>query len=239
MKYKEEDYYVFQDFDIEGMDYKKPEQYIMGIDYVAKAENLCFFIFDYYKNNYFYIKSYNEYLNELSKINENPFLFFIQNFFSEDLEYSFKIHHRAFSYVLALENTGKKELKLYYNCRFKNNKNNYEMTDITLQLLETDQKGNIWLVLFTLKKSKTEFFSIPYITFVDEKIYEFDLNTNIFEQLTLKEKKIATLLCGIKSYNEICDDLQVKTSTLKSHINNIYKKINVDNRLDLQKLLLY
>lgn len=238
MQYKEEDYYVYQNFDIESLDYKRADNYVLGIDLVAKAENLCFFIFDYYKNNYFHIKSYNEYLNDLSKYKENPYLFFIQNFFSEDLEYSYNIHHRAFSYVLALENFQKKDLKLYYNCRFRNKNNEYEMTDVTLQLLDTDSKGNIWLVLFTLKKSKTEFFSIPYITSANEKIEEFNLNTNILHDFTTQEKIVAISLCSIKSYDEICNDFQIKLSTLKSHINKIYNKLGINNRFNLQKLLL-
>lgn len=52
--------------------------------------------------------------------------------------------------------------------------------------------------------------------------------------LTQQEQKIAQLICQDKSNKEIADELFVSVSTVKSHINNIYKKLNVQSRDELK-----
>lgn len=52
-------------------------------------------------------------------------------------------------------------------------------------------------------------------------------------ELTPQEKKIRDLILEEKSNKEIADALFVSLSTVKTHINAIYKKENVDSRKDL------
>jgi DNA-binding CsgD family transcriptional regulator len=55
--------------------------------------------------------------------------------------------------------------------------------------------------------------------------------------LTRQEKKIATLMCGAKSNKEIADQLFISLSTVKTHIGNIYSKLNVSSRQELMQKL--
>ena len=48
--------------------------------------------------------------------------------------------------------------------------------------------------------------------------------------LTPREKEILTLVALGYSNKTISDDLRISPSTVKSHVHNIFKKINVHNR---------
>ena len=49
-------------------------------------------------------------------------------------------------------------------------------------------------------------------------------------KLTLRETKILTLVASGYSNKAISDDLRISPHTVKTHICNIYKKINTNNR---------
>lgn len=51
--------------------------------------------------------------------------------------------------------------------------------------------------------------------------------------LTPKEKEVAKMILEKKKNQEIADTLYVELSTIKTHINNIYKKVGVNNRKEL------
>ena len=54
--------------------------------------------------------------------------------------------------------------------------------------------------------------------------------------LSKQEKKVLDLILEDKSNKEIADEIFVSLSTVKSHINNLYKKLNVSSRDDVKKL---
>lgn len=54
--------------------------------------------------------------------------------------------------------------------------------------------------------------------------------------LTPKEREVVGLILDDMSDGEIADELSISRATLKTHIYNIYRKANVNNRLQLIKL---
>ncbi len=58
-----------------------------------------------------------------------------------------------------------------------------------------------------------------------------------FDNLTSREKEIATLLLEGFSYQEIADKLNITLRTVKAHASNIYKKYNVKNRVQFMTKL--
>jgi DNA-binding CsgD family transcriptional regulator len=59
---------------------------------------------------------------------------------------------------------------------------------------------------------------------------------NIIQDLTLQERKIYGLLSEGKSNKEIADVLVIELSTVKSHLNSIYSKLNISSRKDILNL---
>lgn len=60
--------------------------------------------------------------------------------------------------------------------------------------------------------------------------------SKIKEQLTKQEEKILTLLLQGKSNKEIAEILFVSLSTVKTHVNNIYKKLKVQSREEVNSM---
>ncbi|SDR65704.1 regulatory protein, luxR family [Formosa sp. Hel1_31_208] len=56
------------------------------------------------------------------------------------------------------------------------------------------------------------------------------------EQLTKQEQKVLDLLLNDNSNKDIAETLFVSVSTVKTHVNNIYKKLNVNSRDELKLL---
>ena len=58
------------------------------------------------------------------------------------------------------------------------------------------------------------------------------------EKLTNQEQKTLSLILTDKSNKEIASELFISVSTVKSHINNLYKKLNVTSREEVKSLKL-
>lgn len=67
-------------------------------------------------------------------------------------------------------------------------------------------------------------------------LFSADKRRNLFKALSEQEQKIVALIKQGMSNKEIASNLFISVSTVKSHINNIYKKLNVDSRDTLKGL---
>jgi DNA-binding CsgD family transcriptional regulator len=56
---------------------------------------------------------------------------------------------------------------------------------------------------------------------------------NPYQTLTVQERKIFSLLRNGRSNKEISDECGISVSTVKSHVNNIYTKLNISSRTDV------
>jgi DNA-binding CsgD family transcriptional regulator len=70
----------------------------------------------------------------------------------------------------------------------------------------------------------------------DEKNRETSLQHRL-KQLSFKEREVLNHILAGKSNKEICATLFIEHSTLKSHINHIYKKLEVNSRKEIIMLL--
>jgi DNA-binding NarL/FixJ family response regulator len=73
----------------------------------------------------------------------------------------------------------------------------------------------------------------PYLVNLTLKLEEKEeIKNSPQEELTEREKEILKCISDGKSNKEISDCLFVSVETVKSHIKNIYKKLNVKNRVE-------
>jgi len=58
---------------------------------------------------------------------------------------------------------------------------------------------------------------------------------NPFEELSVRQKQVYELIINGKSNKEIMNELSIELSTLKTHINKLYKTLRIDTRNQLRK----
>lgn len=79
------------------------------------------------------------------------------------------------------------------------------------------------------------FFIIGFIVcFTTLKLFKKD--QNFLRNLSLQERKIFALIIEGKSNKEISDNLNIGLSTVKSHVNSIYSKLDITSRKDVLNL---
>ena len=59
---------------------------------------------------------------------------------------------------------------------------------------------------------------------------------NPYSHLTVQERKVFDLLKEGKSNKEIADEFSVSVSTVKSHVNSIFSKLDVNSRREIMDL---
>lgn len=57
---------------------------------------------------------------------------------------------------------------------------------------------------------------------------------SLLNELTARQREVYDLIVAGKTNKEIMSELFIEKSTLKSHINQIYKKININSRSELK-----
>lgn len=71
---------------------------------------------------------------------------------------------------------------------------------------------------------------------INYDVYTVDEIAHLYD-LTKQEKRILVLTMKRMSKQEICDELFISINTLKKHTLNIYRKLNINSRLELFKMI--
>lgn len=102
---------------------------------------------------------------------------------------------------------------------------------------ETSSDWPIELISFlTLIGLLSIFWNVSQHRRIKALLKEKDHNKVDITQLTSKEKQILELICSGKSNKEIASELFVELSTVKTHINKLYTKLNISNRNQAMQL---
>lgn len=92
---------------------------------------------------------------------------------------------------------------------------------------------SIALIWIKIEKVKTN----NLIKLIKNKIIANRTNTeNQLDELSAKQKQVFDLIVTGKSNKEIMDELCIELSTLKTHINKIYKILGITSRQQIKKL---
>lgn len=68
-----------------------------------------------------------------------------------------------------------------------------------------------------------------------QKMYYTKKKQSLINSLSIREKEVLDLVINGKRNKEISDMLHIEVSTVKSHVNSIYSKLNVGSRKDLSQ----
>ena len=90
----------------------------------------------------------------------------------------------------------------------------------------------IALVWIQIEKNKTS----NLIELIKNEIESNKPNSeNQIEELSVRQKQVFDLIINGKSNKEIMNELSIELSTLKTHINKLYKIMGIDSRKQLRK----
>jgi len=183
--------------------------------------------------------SYFEQKYLLDTTSNEPYTAFNNLIHPDDLPILHRIHHWAFGSVLNIDPDKRNDLMLFYTLRLRLRDNSFGMSRVSVKVLETDVNGAIWLVLFVLEKNKSDYYEQPYISFPSSKNNYYPLNPSIVGRLTLAEQQLIPYLFGYFSINDIASETGKSPHTIKDHLRHIKLKISNDDRIEMQRELLY
>jgi len=109
-----------------------------------------------------------------------------------------------------------------------------DSTEMTRPILEVYQ---VMPALFNLIKSSNESFHIFARLGLSKSSTKFNPEKLSLEDLTIREQEIANLIGKGLRNKEIADRLHISTVTVKSHLTNIYRKLDVSNRTSMLKTI--
>jgi len=116
----------------------------------------------------------------------------------------------------------------YYTKKYKNELN----ADLFLVNLETEKSIPVWIYLIIVLL----FLSIIANFLLLKKVSKQKKHHSAIKKLTKQEQVILNLILQNKSNKEIASEIFVSVSTVKTHINNLYKKLNVSSREEVKSL---
>ena len=97
---------------------------------------------------------------------------------------------------------------------------------------ESSNKWLIYVILFICVISVI----LNIVLFSKLQNKKKNLKTDLRSSLTKQEQNILQLLLEDKSNKEIADALFVSLSTVKTHVNNVFRKLKVQNREEIKNL---
>ena len=109
-----------------------------------------------------------------------------------------------------------------------------ELTSDKVIASPSDSKSHFWIyILITLTVISL---LLNFWFIYSAKKRKGNLHSQAKEQLTKQEQNVLDLLLQDNSNKDIAETLFVSVSTVKTHVNNVYKKLNVNSRDELKSL---
>ncbi len=226
---------LLKDIQVTGIteaDYARATKHIEAIKTVESLFFQCFFIYDYYKMEFYFISSHAmDFLkthNLLNIDNKNDYFGLLDN------DTTFKLIKENQNFIKKLPPEERNNFVFAYNFLIKL-KDTKTMINFKTKILETAPDGRIWLELsiLTLFPCKEVKKLIAHHSITGNTM-EFDLAINQWVKtnkiyLTDLERAILRLSAQGKTIKEISELTYRTQSTIDTHRKNIFKKMQVHN----------
>jgi DNA-binding NarL/FixJ family response regulator len=234
MEIKPKDFILPQKILEKDIDYKLAEALEEDINAAAILTGKCFTIFDYYKNEYYYISDNSLFFSKSPRNKKSDYQLLVDNSDEEGIYLMHYIQKQAFDFLLKQPVNEITNYVFSLNVGMLSGENRIDtLYKIKPQVL--DKKGNIWLSLATLEKANI--FTKPqvYNTKTGKVYYFTPLKSESFEnrtkKLTKQEVSILASMAEERSTQEICSEFQIKEPTYKRHRSEIYRKLGVKSKI--------
>lgn len=220
-----------QEFDEHLLDYSVLDRHIEVLDKLSKLTNNSITIYDNFKREHVWVSSSHKKLfgsNEYDDVQIHP----------EDFEAVMRNGMACMRHFF-FGNKNAANHKLIREYRI-NIKGVFRRVTEQMQLLETDSKGNLWLIVSMMDISPNQ--SPPYR--VDSKLINFmtgdfispiDTFFNSKSIISDRETSILKLIYEGLSSKEISDKLYISVHTVNTHRQRILEKLKVDTSLEAVK----
>lgn len=213
------------------LDYDLLNRYVLTYSEWSRIQNSAITIYDNSRMMHAYVSEYHRLIFGAGEVEVHP----------EDLAEVMRNVIIALKYVFR-GNVNARDIKVIREYRMKIG-DKYQRVTESLQVLETDDLGNIWLTLCIVEISPNQQppFNVNSIIINTATGESFPFLSNDFRNdsiLTKRELEILGLIAKGKLSKEISEHLHISVYTVNTHRQNILKKLNVCNSYDAVRFAL-
>jgi DNA-binding CsgD family transcriptional regulator len=240
------DFYIDQDFVKDDLDYRIVENHVKTLQHIASMSNQCFWIFDYYKNQFYYISDNTSFFPKKDRaLMQNGYDYIIRHTHPDDILYLLSIHKASWNFLRKISaQKVATDFKVCYGIRMLNISGKYIPVNQQVKLFATDRLGNIWLSLGMFEETTGKINYLPYIQDIhsgkkNPLFNKFSRDSFEVPNLSKREQELLNYLSGYYSQTEISRLMDITHNTLKSHRKSLYKKLHATTRNEVLKHAYY
>ena len=231
--------YDSQCFDPGRLDYTLVERHTGMLEQLSATGNSASFIFDLNRREYIYAsQNFNEILGiDLRKLVSDDGQEVTDTMLHPDDNALFEqMQLNLYTFLFSLPVSEKRDYKHIYTFRVLNRYNEYVRLVSQQQVLELDDRGNIWLVMGIIdlspEQNPGQGFESSILNYrTGKRLAVSDLADDAVK-LSKREKEVLQLVKDGLLSKEISDVLQVSVNTINNHRQNILRKTNTDNAIE-------
>ncbi|MCD8167402.1 MAG: LuxR C-terminal-related transcriptional regulator, partial [Bacteroides sp.] len=230
--------YIDHELRQEDLDYEKVKHYFAEFDRMSELSGNCFFIVDLYTFEYLYTSPNFQVLVGYLPApgGDNREAIWLDAFIHpEDFVHYTEIMYRVGEFILSLPVQERPYFRHIFEFRIRNVQGEYIWVSWEWQSLETDSRGNLWLMLGILNiLPNQEREQGVKSSFIDLRTGERILLSPVSVPFSLSSQELKILRMiqqGLLS-KEIASKLSISVNTVNIHRQNILRKMEADNSLE-------
>jgi DNA-binding CsgD family transcriptional regulator len=235
---------LVQPFVESELDYGIAENFAASLRHLSSMSNMCFWIFDYFRNNFYYISENTDFFKKEDRLTvmENGYDYFIKNTHPNDILYLLSIHKAAWTFIRNLPaDRPMTDYKICYTIRLRDVEGNFVPVNQQVKPIATDPRGNGWLSMGLFEIDHSNLTYLPYIihTNTGEKTILGDISqknlVNIPPILSEREIELLEYISKNMNQKDIASKLCISLNTLQGHRKSLYRKLMANNKANALK----
>ena len=217
-------------------EYTRLDSYIEAFDAVARTTYKSMYIIDYYKRNFLYVSSNPFYLCGMTaeQVQAIGYDFYLKFVPKSEHELLLKANRAGFQFAEGISPEQWKEYTISYDFHIHPHGKIPILINHKITPLKMSQDGHLWLAFCTASLSAASSAGNIVVTNLMDNMHWVYRNDRWEEEqfaLTKREKDVVDLLVQGKTIKEIAENIYRSEDTIKLHQKNIYKKLQVEDRI--------